>query len=398
MAIRPETLAQLRLAWTIDEPGNPNAQGGCQDTACWRSTRIGAYAFSPGGDRLAVSVCLGDPTENVTNPRHYRFVCPTTSEVRLYDAVTGEVQSTLSVGGYPISLAFHPDGNVLAVGMADRQIEVWDLSAEKKIHQLDHSSTRDGVISLTFSADGTRLISAGDEKIQVWDWETPLMLARIDGVTGVSPSPDGRRLATRFFGGTRASAFMGRIYDLEDLPNFREIDFHSFMSISRVLLTPDGSTLVVLYPGGVEFWDPQTETYLGKINLTTQFVDLGIDFSWSDVFTPDGYLIVEPFLGPTPGPEATPLPPGLDEYYCGFGLWDPRSLGVYVHHLSFEDCDAADRQFTSGDPYRAVIDPDGLRLAADDGYGRLRVWAVDSSAPAAAPECLGSCEESALAP
>ena len=387
LRIHPETLAQLRIAWTIDEPGNPNAELGCQDVACWMATRIGAYAFSSDGALLAVGVCLGEPTENVTNPRHYRFVCPTASEVRLYDAASGALQSSFGVGGFPISFAFHPDGNLLAVGMADRQIEVWDLAAGKKIHQLDHSSTRTGVISLAFSGDGTKLISEGDQRIQVWDWETPFLLGRFDNLTGVSLAPDGLRLATLFYGGTSASSFTARLYDLSNLPRFRELDLHGFVSFYRVLLTPDGSTLVALYPDVVEFWDPKAETYLGKTNISTQFMDLGIVFEWSYVFTPDGYLLVEPLHGP----DATPLPPGVDEYYCGFGLWDPRSLGVYAHHISIDDCWAGDRLFDSYDIYRVVVSPDGLRWAADDGRGRLRVWAIDPAAPAVAPECLGTC-------
>jgi len=391
LRIRPETLAQLRIAWTIDEPGNPNAQSGCQDTACWTATRISEYAFSPDGTLLAVSVCLGDPTENVTNPRHYRYTCPAASEVRLYNAATGELESSFGVGGFPLSLAFHPDGNLLAVGMADRQIEVWDLAAGKKIHQLDHSSTRTGVVSLTFSGDGSKLISEGDGRIQVWDWDTPLMLAKIENVTGVSLDPTGSRLATRWFGGTQASAYLARIYDLDNLPHFRELDFHSPVSYRRVLLSPDGSYLVALDPSVVEFWDPVAETYTGKINVTTQIDEPSVFFEWSYAFTPDGYLVVEPLLARLHPGTATPFPSGLDEYYCGFGLWDPRQTGLYTYHISYEDCFANDRQFASGDIHHVVLSPDGTRWAADDGLGHLRVWEVDPAAPAVAPECMGTC-------
>jgi len=391
LRIRPETLAQLRVVWTIDEPGNPNAESGCQDTACWVATRISDYVFSPDGALLAVSVCLEDPTENVTNPRHYRYTCPAASEVRLYNAATGELESSLAVGGFPLSLAFHPDGNLLAVGMADRQIEIWDLAAGEKIHQLDHSSTRTGVVSLTFSGDGTKLVSEGDGALQVWNWDTPLMLAKFENVRGVSLDPAGRRLATRFWGATRASAFLARIYDLDNLPQFRELDFHSPAPYQHVLLSPDGSYLVALDTGVVEFWDPVEETYLGKINVTTELFESIVFFLWSSVFTPDGYLPVEPLIVRLHPATATPYPPGLDEYYCGFGLWNPRQLGMYAYHISYEECETDARQFASDDIYRVSLSPDGLRWAADNGRGHLRVWAVDPAAPPAAPECLGTC-------
>ena len=47
---------------------------------------------------LAVGVCTVDPTENTTNPRHYRYNCDGPSEVRLYDSATGELMQTLPVG------------------------------------------------------------------------------------------------------------------------------------------------------------------------------------------------------------------------------------------------------------------------------------------------------------
>ena len=65
---------------------------------------------------------------------------------------------------------------------------------------------------------------------------------------------------------------------------------------------------------------------------------------------------------------------------------------MYADHISYEDCETDERQFASDDIYRVALSPDGLRWAADDGWGRLRIWAVDPAAPAVAPECLGTCE------
>ncbi len=84
-AISSLTLAQLRPVWVIDEPGNPNAESGCQDMACWTISRIGGLRLQHRtATILAVGLCTVDSTENTTNPRHYRYDCDGPVEVRLY--------------------------------------------------------------------------------------------------------------------------------------------------------------------------------------------------------------------------------------------------------------------------------------------------------------------------
>ena len=46
LVISPQTLGQLRLLWTLDEPGNPNAQEGCFLADCWSFSRIGSFSLS----------------------------------------------------------------------------------------------------------------------------------------------------------------------------------------------------------------------------------------------------------------------------------------------------------------------------------------------------------------
>lgn len=369
LTISPATLSQLRLLWTIDEPGNPAAQSGCQDMACWRFSRIGSFAFSPDDQTLAVGVCTVDPTENTTNPRHYRYNCDGPSEVRLYDSSTGELKQTLGVGDYPLSLAFHPEGTFLAAGMAQRSIEVWDLASAKKVQTLLHSTTRTGVRQLTFSLDGALLISSGDSRLQLWEWARGLPLGTIENVSSFSIDPAGGNVATLFWSsdGSYAEA---RFHPLDDPGRFRAFPVDWRLSPHAVAYTPDGSRLVVFGNVVIELLDPSSGKVTGEADLRDLLApgQEGSVYS-TDQLTPDGRLLLEASLREG------------DNYRVGLGLWTPIDAGVHAAWLS-------ELPQSGG---TLVMGPAGRFLMTSDSGGLLGLWGIDPTAPAEDPTCLGTC-------
>jgi len=102
------------------------------------------------------------------------------------------------------SVAFHPNGQLLAcggidwlaTGGSDGAICIWDIKQPKKTAVLDRGTT-----SLSFHPSGKWLAGSSlDEEVCIWDGETFELIAELtghkDGVNCVAYSPDGNWLAS----------------------------------------------------------------------------------------------------------------------------------------------------------------------------------------------------------
>ncbi len=109
-------------------------------------------------------------------------------------------------------MAISPDGRILAAGMRDGKVILWDLVKEILQGDLTHRSGPDsGVYHVVFSADG-RYLATGNSpySIKIWDMRTrkeravlPTVIkgaqTHVSGVSleNCSRSRDTRRLCTR---------------------------------------------------------------------------------------------------------------------------------------------------------------------------------------------------------
>lgn len=65
------------------------------------------------------------------------------------------------------SIAFHPDGKLLASGSADRAVKIWNIETGQRLYTL--SDPTDWVYTVAWSPDGSKLIAGGvDKSIRVW--------------------------------------------------------------------------------------------------------------------------------------------------------------------------------------------------------------------------------------
>ena len=112
-----------------------------------------------------------------------------------YSVLTNQAHTVLSV-------AFNPNpkkSNILACGLSDGRIQVWDTNKRTRKHVLDdHTSL---IFSLAFSPDGGTLASgSADGKVGLWNADTgklQMMLTKHTGlVTSLAFSADGSTLAS----------------------------------------------------------------------------------------------------------------------------------------------------------------------------------------------------------
>ena len=224
------TLAIAKHEWVI-----------CFDLATGREVRrwrvpakARALAFDPAGDKLAV----GYFDSNVAS---------------VYDAASGAPLAELPTETMRDQVvAWHPDGERLAVAGSDPRIQIWNVAAKRKVATLEGHAQL--VSDLTFHPEGGLLASySWDGALRLWDPSTGRPLLTLPLAFSDRPrfSNDGHWLGA-VVDGTQASL-------LEVTPN-RE--YRTLVS-SRGIgargnygdFSPDGRLLTVGMDEGTRLWD-----------------------------------------------------------------------------------------------------------------------------------------------
>jgi WD40 repeat protein len=189
-----------------------------------------SLAFSPDGTLLAEG--RGDSNR--------------LGEIVLRDVKTGQTKATLPGSrDYVDALAFSPDGKQLAGGGKDGTMKIWDPSSAEELRTF--SVGKAGVSALAFSRDGRRLAVAAGPEVSLVDAATGKEQQRLRAyshlVTRLCFSPDGERLATA--GGADKDSGKGGGIKLWDLVSGQEVLSLGGTTdvVQHIVFSPDGRRL-----------------------------------------------------------------------------------------------------------------------------------------------------------
>ncbi len=266
--------------------------------------------------------------------------------VHLVDAGTLAELRTLSVEAWAGSLAFKPDGTLLALAAKDGTVQLWQPATGQLICKLQ--AHHPGAKSVAFSPDGHWLASTGnDAYVRLWDVSalpqaggcdlkpSAEMIGGVFSVPFAVFSPDGTIIASVDYQAIRLREVASQRLALAILVD---------TSVFCLAYSPDGSLLA---SGDLGNTVRLRDTASGEVLRVLTIPGLPNAFIWSEAFSPDGKLL-------TAGSSDATL-----------SLWDVATgqlVGTFSGHT---------RAVTG-----VAFSPDGRWLASGSLDATVRIWPV----------------------
>jgi WD40 repeat protein/uncharacterized caspase-like protein len=222
------------------------------DTSTWRevstiqTTTLSPGGFTGGGGGVALNAD-GSQLARVDNDQ-IKFIDPASGkELRSIELPESRMQD--------VELSFTTDGRLVAAGVNDKKLKVWDISSKSERVQ---AATQKDFALIKFSSDGRLVAVADNYLVRVWEVSSGKQLANINvpnsgvyqetGGVFTAFTPDGKRLATSGFG------TQTYVWDVDSGKQVQQLKGRTNMAYA-VAFSEDGTQLT---SGGRTHWDMRT--------------------------------------------------------------------------------------------------------------------------------------------
>lgn len=301
----------------------------------------GSHSSSLEADPIVTCTGHNDPVLSVAFSPDGSLLATTSTDrtAKIWDATTGVLIRTLSGHNGSVSrVDFSPDGDRIATASWDSTAKIWDVGTGALERTLKENSLR--IQSVVFSPDGSRIATVdGDRTARIYEVNTGWLLKEFlhtRSLTEVAFDPRGNRIVTASGDGTAL------IWDANTGLLVRTLSRH-YDYVSGVTYSLDGSKIATSsWEGKAAIWDANSGARIRTLAGHTDDV-YSVDFS------PDGNLVA------TSSADMSAL------------IWDANT-GTIVRRL-----------WQWGTCRFAKFSPDGRRIAAASGDNKARIWDVEGT-------------------
>jgi DNA-binding beta-propeller fold protein YncE len=192
--------------------------------------------------------------------------------VKVFDVNSGQpVLAFAEPKDVVFSVAFSPDGKLLAAGGADNIARVWNVDEKKLVGELKgHTSW---ILSVNFSADGKFIVTSGaDRTAQVWEvgaWKLAVKLDQMEPVTAAVFGPNAELVAMSVSGLTDR---MIRFRRRDNAQLARAIDMGAPQPLGLVWAPAGNRMYVPLTDKTVRVYDPNSGGHVATLAGHTDWV------------------------------------------------------------------------------------------------------------------------------
>lgn len=115
---------------------------------------------------------IGTINEVVYSPDGNHFAVATSWGVYIFESATAREVMKLDIGAYVMSVAYSPNGQILATGATDKTIKLWNANTGEFLRRLEGHGHNSAVGVVNFSPDGRFLVSESNMVSILWDITT----------------------------------------------------------------------------------------------------------------------------------------------------------------------------------------------------------------------------------